>query len=147
MCIPQSLLRCVISCKVEFAIGDRLQSIAACGRRDHRPVHVTFQYVLAYQPNDSSFHGDRTKFVSGGYEQQTELIFWRQLRTNVVMMCTGMMLSRALLTQYGKGSTKSSLTAVSFFMVQKKNEHDSQKRSRVCMSNWCAREQHCVIRS
>ena len=44
ICIPQSLLPCILSCAVMYRLGERLQRVFGPGKRDHMPVNLIPQH-------------------------------------------------------------------------------------------------------
>ena len=54
ICIPQSLLPCILSCAVMYTLGERLQRVFGPGKRDHMPVNLILQHHSHFSGSTSS---------------------------------------------------------------------------------------------
>jgi hypothetical protein len=65
VCLPQTMLARVESCKVLFSAGKRLQPIPAAGKRDHMPLQCGFRHKLGFESAQPAFMWDRHALAQG----------------------------------------------------------------------------------
>ena len=79
ICIPQSLLPCILSCAVMYTLGERLQRVFGPGKRDHMPVNLIPQHHSHFSGFTSSQRcvWDTSRLVDGVLrgDRRSELVY------------------------------------------------------------------------